>query len=56
MKSKVLTIVTIINVIALAILFWVWWTNGREDTWFYILAALIVVSSFWYAKKDVDKR
>ena len=55
MKSKVFKIVLAINIIVLGILFAIWWVNGRDDTWFYVTSAIIVLSSFFYvpfSKKD----
>lgn len=48
MKSAVFYTVCAINVAALALLLAVWWLNGQDDTWFYIVAAVIVLSSFLY--------
>jgi len=50
MKKSVFRIVLAINIVALAILGYVWWANGREDTWFYVTAAIIVLTSLLSAK------
>lgn len=50
MQTTIYKLVAVVNVIALAVLLAVWWVNGRDDTWFYIACAAIVVSSFLYAR------
>ena len=58
MKSTVFKLVLATNSIALALLFVVWWVNGRDDTWLYLTSALIVVTSLLYLKpptKDKDR-
>lgn len=47
-QSKIVLTTSIISIIALIILFIVWWVNGRDNTWFYITAATIVLASFLY--------
>lgn len=58
MKFPAFKLVLATNIIALAILFVTWYVNGKDDTWLYVLCAVIVLSSFFYIsprKKDGDK-
>ena len=58
MQSNVFKTVLIINIVALAVLASVWWANGREDTWFYVVAGIIMLTSRYSAtprKKDTDQ-
>jgi hypothetical protein len=50
MKLTVFKAVLAINIATLAILLAVWWVNGRDDTWLYLFAAAIALSSFLYVK------
>lgn len=50
MKFNAFKFVLVTSIIALAILFGVWWANGQDDTWFYFTCAVIVLSSFLYVK------
>lgn len=55
MKPSAFTIALGIHVLVLLILASVWWINGRDDTWFYIMAAIIALSSLFYAKPRKSK-
>jgi hypothetical protein len=46
MKSTQFKSILAINVVTLLILFVVWWINGRDETWMYVFAAMISLSSF----------
>ncbi len=52
--TKSYKILLVINICALGVLFAVWWTNGRDDTWLYITSAMIVLTSFLYIKPTMN--
>lgn len=52
MKSPVFRMVFAITVVATAILFFVWWSNGREDTWLYATSFVIMLTSLLAVKRD----
>lgn len=52
------TIAALLLLGALVFLGYVWWVNGRDDTWMYVTSAMIVLSSFMYLspfKKDKNQ-
>lgn len=57
MKNNVFKLVLVINILALGFLFFVWWINGKEQTWLFLSSAAIVLTSFLYIKspKNTDR-
>lgn len=44
-KGKVRTIAGVLLIGVLLVLGGIWWVNGREDTWFYFVCAVIALTS-----------
>jgi hypothetical protein len=53
MKSPAFKIVLAINVVVTAILFILWWANGREDTWLYATSCVVMLASLISVKRDL---
>ena len=46
LKSKLYGIAAVLLIGALVFLGITWWTNGQDDTWLYVVCAVIVLTSF----------
>jgi hypothetical protein len=45
LRTKITRISLVIMIATLGILLGVWWVNGKDDTWLYVMCAIIAVSS-----------
>ncbi len=45
-KSKLYGIASVLLIEALVFLGVTWWINGRDDTWFYAICVITILTSF----------